>query len=277
MQTHRIISGLTVFLMVVLVAAGWFLVAQPQLAAADTANKSLAGVQSQTAATRATITRLMGEQKKLPSLTKDLAALRLSIPAGAESSAYINGLDALAAASGVTITELKLDDPVAYSSPAPAAPAPAAAGATPSPTPTPAPTPTATPKAAHAAAAAGWTPPSDARITGSNFIAIPVSVSTSGDWPTTLAFIKGLQSGQRLFLVTGLSTELDTSGALKATVKGYIYVLLDPKSAALDKKAAAAATPAPTPTPTVTPSPTVTPNPSGSATPTPTPSPTPTK
>ncbi|MEO6116718.1 MAG: hypothetical protein ABIP33_10060, partial [Pseudolysinimonas sp.] len=123
--------------MVVLVAAGWFLVAQPQLAAAATANESLAGVQSQSAATQATITRLIGEQKQLPALTKDLAALRLSIPAEANSSAYIDGLDALAAASGVTITELKLDDPVLYTSPvAPVAAAPAK-GATPSPTPTP--------------------------------------------------------------------------------------------------------------------------------------------
>jgi Tfp pilus assembly protein PilO len=264
MQTHRIISGLTVFLMVVLVAAGWFLVAQPQLAAAATANQTLTGVQSQSAATQATITQLIGEQKKLPSLTKDLAALRLSIPAGAESSAYINGLDALAAASGVTITELKLDDPVVYSSAAPPPAVAATAGATPTPTPTP--------TAAKAPAPTGWTPPTDSRITGSNFIAIPVSVTTSGDWPTTLAFLKGLQSGQRLFLITGLTTEADASGLLKATVKGYIYVLLDPASAKIDtSKDETALAPTPTPTPT----PTVTPNPSGSSTPTPTTSPTP--
>jgi hypothetical protein len=265
MQTHRIISALTVFLMAVLVAAGWFLVAQPQLASASTANDSLAAVQSQSAATQATITHLIGEQKKLPALTKDLAALRLSIPGGAESSAYINGLDALAAASGVTITEITLDDPVAYTSAVPAAVAPVA-GASPSPTPTPSPT------ATKAAAPTGWTPPSDPRITGANFIAIPVSVTTNGDWPTTLAFLHGLQTGQRLFLVTGITTELDTGGVLKATVNGYIYVLLDPASAKIDtSKDESALTPTPTPTPTST----VTPDPSGSSTPTPTTSPTP--
>jgi hypothetical protein len=266
MQSHRILSGLTVFLMVVLVAAGWFLVAQPQLASAATANTSLAGVQSQISATQATITHLVGEQKKLPSLKKDLAALRLSIPATAASSAYINGLDALAAASGVTITELTLDDPVVYTSPAPVVPTAPAAGASPSPTPTPTPTSTKAP------APTGWTPPSDPRITEANFIAIPVSVATSGDWGTTLTFLKGLQSGQRLFLVTGISTELDAVGALKATVKGYIYVLIDPASAKIDtSKAESDLTPTPTPTPTVSASP----NPSGSSTPTPTTSPTP--
>jgi len=266
MQSHRILSALTVFLMVALVAAGWFLVAQPQLASAATANTALAGVQSQISATQATITRLVGEQKKLPSLKKDLAALRLSIPAAAESSAYINGLDALAAASGVTITELTLADPVVYSSPVVVAPPAPVAGAAASATPTPAPT------AAKAPAPTGWAAPADPRITGANFIAIPVSVTTSGDWGTTLTFFKGLQSGKRLFLITGISTELETSGELKATAKGYIYVLLDPASAKIDtSKAEAALTPTPTPTPTVS----VSPNPSGSSTPTPTTSPTP--
>ncbi|HEY4151848.1 MAG TPA: hypothetical protein VGM38_00860 [Pseudolysinimonas sp.] len=265
MQTHRILSALTVFLMVVLVAAGWFLVAQPQLAAAATANQSLAGVQTQSAATQATITRLIGEQKNLPDLTKDLAALRLSIPGGAESSAYINGLNTLAAASGVTITEIRLDDPVAYTSPAPAAAAPTP-GASPSPTPSATPTPT------KAAAPTGWTPPSDPRITTANFIAIPVSVTTDGSWSTTLGFIHGLQTGQRLFLVTGIATDIETDGSLKATIKGYIYVLLDPASAKIDTSAdEAGLTPTPTPTPTST----VTPDPSGSSTPTPTTSPTP--
>lgn len=267
MQTHRLLSALTVFLMVVLVAAGWFLVAQPQLASAATANDALAGVQSQSVATQAAIKQLIVQQKDLPKLTKDLAALRLSIPNGADSSAYINGLDALAAESGVTITQLTLDNPLVYSSPAPAAPTPAA-GATPAPTPTPSASPAKTP------VKTGWTPPSDPRITGANFIAIPVSVTTTGTWDTTLVFLKGLQSGQRLFLITGLSTELDASGVLKATAKGYIYVLLDPASAKIDtSKDESALTPTPTPTPTPTVS--SSPNPSGSSTPTPTTSPTP--
>jgi len=267
MQTHRIISALTVFLMVVLVAAGWFLVAQPQLASAATANTTLAGVQSQSVATQATIKQLIVEQKDLPRLTKDLAALRLSIPAGAESSAYINGLDALAAASGVTITELTLDNPVVYTSPVPAPAAPTA-GATPSPTPTPSASPVTTP------APTGWTPPTDPRITGANFIAIPVSVTTAGTWSTTLTFLEGLQTGQRLFLITGLNTELDQSGVLKATTKGYIYVLLDPASAKIDTSKDEQAL-APTPTATPTPTGSSSPNPSGSSTPTPTTSPTP--
>ncbi|MFC5502770.1 hypothetical protein ACFPJ4_11020 [Lysinimonas soli] len=271
MQSHRILSAFTIFLMVVLVAAGWFLVAQPQLASASSANSSLTGVQAQIQTAQSTIVRLKSEQKNLPELTKKLEALRLSIPQEANSSAYIDGIDALAAASGVTVTGLQVEDAVAYSPPAPAASTTPPTGATPAPTATPTAAATAptTPKSPTA-----WVAPTDPRITGTNFIAIPVSVTTEGDWPSTLSFVKGLQSGQRLFLVTGISTthSADKPNLISATVKGYIYVLLDPKSAKVET-----ATSTPTPTPTPTPTASSSPNPSGSATPTPTPSPTPTK
>jgi Tfp pilus assembly protein PilO len=274
MQNHRILSGATILLMVVLVAAGWFLVAQPQLAAAATSNDTLGSVQSQVESSQATIARLKTEQKDVPSLKVQLEKLRTSIPAEAEASAYIDGLNALATANGVTITTIKLDDPVPYSgaAPKPAAPAPAAGtAATPSATPSPSASPTTAP------VPTGFVAPTDPRITATNFIAIPVSIVLNGSWDADLAFIKGLQTGKRLFLVNGVTTgqDADDPTLTTATVGGYIYVLLDPKGDALtaaDKKlATATATPTPTPTPTVSASP----NPSGSSTPTPTTSPTP--
>ena len=47
-QMHRIVSVLMVALMVGLVLAGWFLVAQPQLAQAAASSDQLASVTSQT-------------------------------------------------------------------------------------------------------------------------------------------------------------------------------------------------------------------------------------
>jgi hypothetical protein len=95
-------------------------------------------------------------------------------------------------------------------------------------------------------------------------VAIPVSITSLGDWNATLAFFHGLQSGTRLFLISGFNTATDSTGVITATTTGYIYALLDPKADALravyDK---------------AHPTPTVTPNPSGSSTPTPTTSPTP--
>jgi len=269
MQSHRIISGLTILMMVVLVAAGYLLVAQPQLAAASTANESLTTVNGQIASSQATIARLKIEQKKLPSLKSQLAKLRHSIPGEADISAYIDALNALASSAGVSITAIKVDNAVAYTPPVVLAPVAPAAGAA---TPSPAPSTSAAPTAPVAPTA--WAPTTDPLITAANFVAIPVSITTTGAWPATQAFISGLQKGARLYLVTGIQTSVasaDTgAGSITAVIQGYVYVLLDPKGTALAEKDGTSS-PTPTPTPTVS----VSPNPSGSSTPTPTTSPTP--
>lgn len=283
MQSHRLISGATILLMVVLVVAGWFLVAQPQLAAAATANTALTGVQTEIASTQASIKQLQNQQKDLPKLEQQLAELRTSIPATAAASSYIDGLNALAASSGVTLTSITVSDGVAYTSPVPP-PAPAAAAG--------APKPTASASPAAPVVPTGWVPKSDPRINSGNFVAIPVSIAAVGDWNATLNFFHKLQSGKRLFLVAGFTTDtaaapVTPSPTTKTTktapvvtvpqvtskISGFIYVLLDPKADALiaANKNSETASPTPTPTPTVSPSP----NPSGSSTPTPTTSPTP--
>ena len=270
MQTHRIISGLTILVMIVLVAAGYLLVAQPQLAAANTANAQLVDAQSQISTSQAALAALKNEQKKLPALKKQLKALELSIPSNIDGSAYIRGLNDLASSAGVTITAIKVEDPSAYSSPVAAVPA---ASTTPSPSPSASASPSA---AATAPVAAGWTPPTDALVTASNFVDIPVTITITGTWDQSLGFIKGLQTGKRLFLVTGIVTkQADDGSGLTTSISGFIYALIDPKAAAAEaaaeKAALATATPTPTPTPTLSTSP----NPSGSSTPTPTTSPTP--
>lgn len=269
MQSHRIISGLTIFVMVALVAVGYFLVAQPQLAAASTASAQLVDAQSQISTTQAALISLKEEQKKLPALKAQLKALQLSIPSDIDGSSYIRGLNELASTAGVTITSIVVTDPQAYIAPVSAAPVV---------TPSASPSPSATPSpAATTPAVTGWTPTTNALITGTNFVDIPVTVTVTGSFDTSLGFINGLQTGTRLFLVTGITTkQADVGAGVTTTVTGYIYALIDPKTAAAQataEKAAAAATATPTPTAT----PTVTTSPSGTATPTPTQSPTPTK
>jgi len=269
MQTHRIISGLTVFLMVLLVAVGYFVVAQPQLAAASAASDQLAGVTSQIAASQATITQLKGEQAKLPALTSKLAGLRTSIPTSAQISSYIDDLNALASATGVQIKGITVGSGIAYVPPVAAPAAATAPTASPSATPTPGPSSSAAPTPVAPVANAAWTPTTDASITSGNFVSIPMTITTSGSSTSILAFIKGLQSGTRLFLVSGITTSADATNpnAVIGSIAGNIYVLLD----ATTPKATT------TPAPTATPTPTATPSPSGPATPTPTQSPTPTK
>ena len=273
MQTHRLLSGGTIFLMIVLVVAGWFLVAQPQLAAASTANGQLTSAQAQIASTQQVINQLKSQQKGLPKLQLKLAALRKSIPEGAESSAFIDGINELAGSTGVTINSLAMSDGVPYTPPVVAPTV-----TSPSPSPSPSATATAPPAPVAPVAPSAWSPTSDPSITAANFVAIPVSITSVGDWNATLAFFHGLQLGTRLFLISGFTTASDATGVITATTSGYIYALLDPKADAL-RAATAKASPTPTPIPTVTPTPTPTlstpPNPSGSSTPTPTTSPTP--
>jgi hypothetical protein len=270
MQSHRILSGLTIFLMVALVAIGYFVVAQPQLAAASAASVQLASVESSIAQSQTTVTQLKSQQKDLPTLKAQLAALRLSIPSSVDSSAYIDGLTAVASTADVTITGISVGDALAYASPVAAVVPAAAAGGTSTPSPTP--TPTASAPAAPVSTSTAWVPTTDALINGSNFIAIPVKVVTTGSIDGDLAFIKGLQTAPRLFLVTGFATvKASDTGVVTSSISGYIYVIVDPsvtKDASTEKTAT---------TPSVTATPTATPNPSGSATPTPTQSSTPTK
>ncbi len=267
MQSHRIMSGLTVFLMVILVAVGYFFVAQPQLAAAADANVQLGSVQAQIVASQSTVATLKKQQQQLPELKQKLAALRLSIPSTVDGSAYINGLNAVAGAAGVTITGITVADAQSYVPPASPVTTTPATGASAAPTPTP--------SAAPAPVVTGWSPTTDPLITPTNFVVIPVKVATSGTFDGTLAFLKGLQTGTRLFLVSGFSTSrsADNPNTVLAEISGYIYVIVDHKAAATSD----ATTPTPTPSPTATPTPSATPSPSGSASPTPTPSPTSTK
>ena len=223
MQQHRIISLASIMVMILIPVIGWFLIAQPQLAAASLADQQRADMESQIQASTAVVAQLKADSAKLPELNDDLNKLRTSIPAGVDSSGYIDGLDALAQLSGVTISKLTVADPVVYSpavppvDPAAAAAAAEAAEAAPdgaTPAETPAPAPVEDP--------AIVTSP---LIDSSNFVAIPVTVNVSGDFASVLSFVDGLQSSPRLFLVTKLNMANDVTGALLGQVTGYIYAI----------------------------------------------------
>ena len=122
----------------------------------------------------------------LPALNDELNDLRTSIPAGIDPSGYIDGLDALARVSGVSINGLTVSEPLVYA-PAVAGEDPNAiapdAAATEGEAPAPAPAPVVNPAVV-----------TDPLITSENFVAIPVSIEVAGTWETILRFVQGLQS-----------------------------------------------------------------------------------
>ncbi|MGN6324931.1 hypothetical protein [Pseudolysinimonas sp.] len=256
-QMHRIFTVLMVALMVGLVAAGWFLVAQPQLAAAAAAEDQLGSVRTQISSSQVALAQLRAQKGKLGELTAELTGLQASIPSNLASSSLVADLDREAKAAGVTIANIAVTDPVPYApATSPGAPAASASssGATPAPSAsaTPAPAPSApSSKAAYSAT-------TDRQITAANFIPVPVSISIQGGWDQTLAFVRALQSGDRLYAVGTLSSKTDTntSGTYKTTVTGYVFALIDPAAAPSASTASATTDSSQTESPTPTSSPT---------------------
>ena len=251
--------------MVAVVAVGWLLGIQPQLAAVATADQSRATVQAQNATNEAVLAKLKKDYSSIDELKQKLVSLRQSVPASAEMSAFVTELDMLAGANQVTVNSITVSDAMPYTPPV--APAPA-----PTPSASPSATPSATPSPVAAPPVEPTAPPTvtNSKITAANFIAIPIQLALSGSYSNVLNFVSGLQTGPRLFLVTALSTKESAvagapAGAVDSTVGGFVYVVLDPGAAA-----AKAATPTPKPTPSPKPKPTSTSSPTPSSSPTPT-------
>lgn len=270
MQSHRILSGLTILAMVVVVAAGWFLFAQPQVAAAQSGAEQLASAQTQVQSAQTRVAKLRDDTGKLSELQAQLAQLQASIPQDIDAAPFIRQLAAQAAQYGVTVTSVSVSDPVYYVAPQGSGAASSSTGASPS----PAPSASATAAAAAPSTPSGWTAPGDPAITGSNFVTIPVNVAFTGDWGQTISFLTGLQTGTRLYLVSKMSAsaaaddgtvEISTTGLLYATtsaaatkpITGY-----QPKSAT---PTPAPTTAAPKPAATTAAAPSATPTPSASA------------
>jgi Tfp pilus assembly protein PilO len=212
MQQHRIISILSVLSMVVILAIGWFLIAQPQLAAASSADQKRADVAAQIAASQIVVAQLKADSAQLPELLDELDELRTSIPAGVDPSGYLDGLSALAQVAGVQITGLTVEDPVAYTA--------------------------ATPPVGDFAPAESEEVDDESSsgdfpgiithplIDASDFVAIPVTIEMAGEASAIMRFINGLQSGDRLFLVSNFTTEQSTEpGHLIGKVGGYIWAI----------------------------------------------------
>ncbi|WP_308467471.1 hypothetical protein [Rathayibacter soli] len=246
--------------MIAVVIFGVLLGVQPQLAAASDANQQQQSIAAQNGAKQAALEQLKTDYKNLPALKSTLAELQKSIPPHADLPAFISDLNALAGATSTTVTGVTVSDAQPYVPPVTAAvPAPGAAGATATPSPSAsASAPAAAPKPATPEAPA---PVTNAKITGGNFVAVPIKITVSGDYGQALAFMDGLQHGQRLFLVTNFasngasaaataaaataaadaakSTSKPASGSSDAsspaatpapsswTVSGYAYVLLN--------------------------------------------------
>lgn len=220
---HRTKVVIALVVMLALAAGGWLVGVQPALGAALAAAAQEADVRVQNDAARTQLAQLEEADKKLPALQQQLEGLEQSIPATPSTSTLLADLNALAGSTGVNVDRFTVDSATPYTAPgtdATGAPAADAAAA----------------PAAGSAADPALVPLVDPRITATNFVVVPVSVDVSGSFDGVLGFLSGVQSGHRLFLVNRISSVSDAdnggdANTVKATVAGFVYVLLDGKDA----------------------------------------------
>jgi Tfp pilus assembly protein PilO len=211
----------SMLLVVAILAMGWFLGVAPKLAEAATAGKQQATAEAQNVVHESEIAVIKKQFDQLPALKSQLAVLRAAVPAGNGMSAFLDELHALEQQNQVSLTDFKAGDGQPY-----------------------------TPVKSTVSAVSTTNP----LITPQNFVAIPVSVTVSGDNANLMRFVDGVQNGGRLVLVTSLKLDQDKAATatttkaappatFTATIGGLVYVLLD-KPATSAKTGETAATPA---------------------------------
>ncbi|GAB3403951.1 hypothetical protein GCM10027515_15320 [Schumannella luteola] len=220
---NRIWYLVTAVVCIALIAGGVFLGVQPQLGAIATASSDKANVDAQLVDLRSQISGLTEASKKKNELDEQAAEIRKKLPAGVDGAAFIAELTDISGQSGASVSSLDVSTPVAYAPPAaPAAPAdPAAASASPSASPSA----SASATAAAPSAAAADVPLTKGAVTAANFVVIKVTIALAGTHDQVLDFIKRLQNGNRLILLTGVTLTQEESGTTTASLDGSIYAL----------------------------------------------------
>lgn len=244
MTRNRLHLVIALAIGVVLLAGGFFLGVQPQLAAAAANREQLRTIDSTNDGYRTELARLAAQSEQLPAMRREADALATSIPSSADTASFYKEVDRVAASAGVTVDGITTSWAAAYTPPeAPAAAAGAAAEPSTEASGSATPSPSAEPSTPVAAA-----PATDAQITGANFSTIAISIGVTGSFEQALAFTSGIQNGDRLFLVNDIkSTREDTaadgtapadgsaaasgSGTTTWTLSGYVYVLSDAAAA----------------------------------------------
>ncbi|MBI5162226.1 MAG: type 4a pilus biogenesis protein PilO [Micrococcales bacterium] len=232
---NRLTMLLVGIIAVALLAGGWFLGVQPQLAAATTADAQRATATTQNEATTAQIAQLARQKAKLPELKAQLAALSAAVPATADTTAFLRTVSSLTASTGVKLVSFAPSPATAYVPPAgsaPAAPSTGTTGASSSSSASPSAAPSASAAATPAVPAApAGAPYSDPAVTPENFTVIGFSISVTGSESAIDSFLNSLRNTGRLVLLTSINKSVSQgNGGVSSwslTVSGNLYALKD--------------------------------------------------
>ena len=213
------------------IALGWFLGIAPQLAQLSSTDDQILAAETINASHEAEIAALRIRYEGIDEVRSQLDALRSSLPDNADMDSFIRQIAATADVNLVNVTAFTAGDANSFL-----------------PTGVDVPVAETTVPADDSGAA-------PAAVSPDNFIVIPVSFTVEGGYDNVLAYINGLQSGDRLLSVTSLSITKNVAApaakgaaADQATstglVAGLIYVLLDPATSGAVPQPSGTETPA---------------------------------
>ncbi len=229
----------------------WFVGIGPSLSQASDLAAQTEATRQQNVVLEQKLRTLEQDFDRLPQYQADLDALRVGIPTDVELAAFLDEIDAIASAYGVTVTDVTPQAPQGVgdaASEAGAATAPDATagteGAAPAATaapgadqPTPAPS-TAPADAAAPAQDAGTVTVPNLPPAVANMVAVPISLTVLGPFPGAVAFLSDIQEKtSRLMLVTGITglgqgdeeaaqgKPATHRGDIELAVTGYLWVL----------------------------------------------------
>jgi len=240
----------TALLCVVLLVAAWFLLIEPQRATAAETRTQTESVRQQNLQLAARIDQLRVEFANLPNRKAELLGIRQALPDVALLDRLLDEISTAALEAPVNLDSITTSEPVALVGETGAAPDTATGGATDAVTTSAAGAPTsgatgastaaATPASGDsvAAGAAPGTPP--AVVPGVAVLAaIPLSLSSTGDYFSIAAFLKTLQTViDRALIIDTVSVDMATAdgstGAatdqVSVSITGRVFVFVDPDS-----------------------------------------------
>lgn len=179
----------------------------PQLAQASQTRAEADGAQLIIDTQRTQLERLKAADRDADQLAETLAELELAIPTGPDWPEFLRELQEIQAATGAVVSEVTVQPSVLPSSEADPAAATAPAEGD-----------------AAGADAAGGAPVDPAAATAStNLIQVPLSLTVTGTTDQVAAFLRLVQTGNRLFVVADVEINA-VSETTSGIVNGAIYV-----------------------------------------------------
>lgn len=197
---------LTAFVVLAVLAGGWFLLVSPKRAAAADLRTQAAAQRSSVAQLRVQLATLHAQEQGLPAQKDKLAAVLAKLPSAAAVPDLIRSLAAVSTTSGVELVSFTPGALAPLAAPAAVArTAPSAASTTAS--------ATAEPAVSAAAAPAG--PTNGVQV-------LPLTIQVVGGYANLERYLNELESASRAVRVTGLSVAPGSSPVQRATAPGAL-------------------------------------------------------